>query len=1260
MGDLAWSGPQNGYDNFLAFNQNPGQYPDTVLVGNSYQISWGIASDKTGYQLTGARIDYGFLPSYGNTASVGGSTTSYTISGDTIDRSGTLYVKLTVEGTDASGNSVADVRTTSIIVKRSISFSSVSGPSNGSAYGIGEDVVFGWQLNYDGNPSDINCVKIEYSTDGRLTWTLAKQINANDLANGNSLLSCQNYPLQFRNTTGTYYWRMQAQASDSDPSELTSSGNYFYIRQRPVATASSPNGASYTVDSKDILFQWTVSWNTESSDSEKGSALEYRYANTSGGLSDAAWQSLGSTSGTTNRYVQTNGFSNVGYYEWRVRASTSVNANTDATELVGPYSSKYFSVGASTSSGESSPVSYNDVSVELLAPANTSFDRTQEIEFAIRVKPDTGTICNGVWAKYSIDNGISYNDLGKETNLHIRSDANDSQNTVFFKFTFNNFPDTKTVRWKACAKHSQQIDWGDWTNDASFTLADPSDVKVTIIAPQTSKTSTSAIEFKYSLKNNASGHVIGGVRAQYSQNSGESWTDLFTNTTNLQENTELSYTAPAGTFHSGTVDWRIQAKLADQSSWPEAWTSGSFQVTTEVESGLSVLLPSDVTASINRTLDTTFKVELTQVTENVNASDAARIKEAVFHWQANGETEWTDVKMVVSNPSSGNPTATVLIPAATFPKGSLTWYISVETNYSDNSPSTDPYNVLVLASQIDAYPLSPISEVISIETENTFTWNVFSTPGISCSKVELEYSSDASNWKKIGTINSIFDSCIIGAYYFIAGRMYWRIRAYDNTDKPGAWSTPVSFLAIGATQVRNLMTNGKPFTTVGWSATGQVAYEIRVDEDIVYGPYFGTEKIFTLPEYLEDGEHTISVRAQNATEVWSNWESVRFTVDNESDDWYETNLQVYADVDAVLRWTENYGLADEDTDEGSDSEDLGNGDTLNDSGNDDSEDLGNGETPNDSGDTNSGDDPEWIDLDDPMYHVDDNHINPTDDTDVSDVSNIQLVEAFLIYRDDRRIAEVAVTEHAYTDRLVLGQHSYHVVHRLANGDYLLFGPSSVYLSSDITRIALYDGGPWMELLLTEEQYPTNTFNFEKTVSYQHVMGSKYPVVEISEFEDETGSYSVVWPYTQRDQARRFEEFRGKVVIMKSRGEKVLVGVLKAYDLPINSKTVGFSFSIQRSAIGQEFGNDDSRAYNLLPLTVSAPGTYFPSDIGADGFSVVNVTSSGTNLDTVSFGEMTAQELAALSNPGSTDPQWYEEIAKAINEVLNGSSESSDP
>lgn len=425
--------------------------------------------------------------------------------------------------------------------------------------------------------------------------------------------------------------------------------------------------------------------------------------------------------------------------------------------------------------------------------------------------------------------------------------------------------------------------------------------------------------------------------------------------------------------------------------------------------------------------------------------------------------------------------------------------------------------------------------------------------------------------------------CQLDAEQFGAGRIFWRVRDYDSNGAQGEWSDVASFFIYGTSDAESLASDSKPFTTVTWTASGQIAYWVRVDGYLHYGPYHGAESRFTLPEPLEDGEHTIEVKIQNNLGLLGAWTAIPIHVQNVPSPGAEDGLPLFieADIDAALQWRNEY--------------------------------------------------------------------------------QANAAEC-LVYRDQRLIKRLEKWESRYTDRTVLGRHTYEVIQRLSSGDYNRYTHLPVTLSTDVTRIALYEGGPWISLLLTSERYPRNNFRQSRSVEKVRIMGAKYPVVEVSDFEEASGSYEVSWSFADREQAARFKQLFGQLVILKSRGEQVLIGILESLESSVSSQTVEYTFSIERVSVEEDLGGIPFGDDGLVPLRLTESGLYLPSAFGAVGFSLVDadvIGNGGNNLDDIYFGEMTDEQLdVRTTNPGLTDPRWYEDIAEAINDVLTGESRES--
>ena len=145
-----------------------------------------------------------------------------------------------------------------------------------------------------------------------------------------------------------------------------------------------------------------------------------------------------------------------------------------------------------------------------------------------------------------------------------------------------------------------------------------------------------------------------------------------------------------------------------------------------------------------------------------------------------------------------------------------------------------------------------------------------------------------------------------------------------------------------------------------------------------------------------------------------------------------------------------------------------------------------------------------------------------------------------IYRDGIRIGRTNLL--VFYDRRVLGEHSYYVLLPDNSGNYTKSNTVTGAMSTRFLQVAPLDGSSgWLTLRLSENSADEHDFQWSRTQIVQHVTGAKYPEAELSQFEDLSASYNVAF----RDPTERaaFEALRGKAVILKSRGDNVVIGIL---------------------------------------------------------------------------------------------------------------------
>lgn len=170
-------------------------------------------------------------------------------------------------------------------------------------------------------------------------------------------------------------------------------------------------------------------------------------------------------------------------------------------------------------------------------------------------------------------------------------------------------------------------------------------------------------------------------------------------------------------------------------------------------------------------------------------------------------------------------------------------------------------------------------------------------------------------------------------------------------------------------------------------------------------------------------------------------------------------------------------------------------------------------------------------------------------------------EDFLIYRDGVQIGHTAGTE--FTDRRALGTHEWAVLLRQADGNYTRSNAVTGTTAVDGTMIAPLSGGPWISLRLTEASVPARQYNFSRSHSLRHFSGSALPVLELTPYENKTGSFQCA--FKDPAEARAFEALWGQVVVVKSQ-ENVITGGLMNLDKAQNAFYIAYAFTIEEIAL----------------------------------------------------------------------------------------------
>lgn len=630
-----------------------------------------------------------------------------------------------------------------------------------------------------------------------------------------------------------------------------------------------------------------------------------------------------------------------------------------------------------------------------------------------------------------------------------------------------------------------------------------------------------------------------------------------------------TWTAPAVKFPADTIYWR--GRVTNSFGVLGSWSgSASFTVAYSAKSQV-VPINSPTSGIISGAIPEPFSVKL-QASGPVH--DPFTVASAVFYWRAGDSGDYTAVDM-----TPNGSTATVTIPAGTFPSGAIQWYARATDN-TGAATETAVFSLTVRNAVVEAVPVSPISTVESGSGPIVFRWSYGSLDGSAQSAAELQWSEDGAAWQALASVTGAAKSWTAPADTFEAGTIYWRVRAANAAGTYGPWSAAVSFVSFAAPHVSGVRGTGVPYTTVTWQTSGQLAYEIEIDGRS-YGPYFGEAvRSFTVPEALADGTHVVRVRAQNRYGLWSTWTGAEISVKNSQQTAFQIAVsregesaristsfivvqlpvRIIAQTGAeVYKTSGTVNLVAQFEPRTHTSAELSYVWEIKAPG-------ASAWQPIKSGDIGGGNIATLlafqagqvldgyqmrVKLSNSVstvysrpitYHFANGTSSPADTT-----PSYPDTGYFLIYRDGKLIGKTYSAE--FLDRFAVGAPTYKMRQVLPGGYYRDSEEDTLSpaILPTAPAIAFLSGGDFLTLRLSEMSQRAQSFRRQRQVAYIQYAGAKFPEAEIGEHEQLSVSFDAAWLHDGAEEAKAFEAMLGKPVILKTPGGELVVGVLDGYD-----------------------------------------------------------------------------------------------------------------
>lgn len=540
---------------------------------------------------------------------------------------------------------------------------------------------------------------------------------------------------------------------------------------------------------------------------------------------------------------------------------------------------------------------------------------------------------------------------------------------------------------------------------------------------------------------------------------------------------------------------------------------------------------------------------------------------ATFYYKLPSETAWQSLSMTGS-------TSRISVPANTLPiADSVQWKISV-TDSGGTTTESEVSTVLTKDGPFVAAPSYPangakINETVAVP----FSWTNAKPYATNQTRADLQWSHNGTTWTDLGTVSGSGTTYSVPANTFPGETetLYWRVRSYNSDGDAGEWSAAAEFSTIAeiltATPVRpiNEIKNSNNNVFFAWNLTG-AGYnygttELQISPD---GTTWTTLAQPSVPNYTaEPGELVAGtvywrVRGINRQGVAGEWSAaVSFilygpppapivgadAVPFATIFWQSTGQQAYRitvdDSVVVTAFGSNvtsYQL----------QAPLADG--LHSA------------TVEIQGSYGFWSDPGSIEFE--VQNVPGDAVNLSGSFDVDGVLSWQTESTetpFLIYRDGVQIGRT--NGFSFTDRFVLGSHSYYVINLLPGGYYTRSNTVQGAMRSCVNRIALASGGAWLELRLSENSDSLQSFSWSQTSSLRHIAGADFPVLEQSNFKTLVASYDTAFTTVQA--ATAFEALRGQVVILKSRGGNVVIGALTKLQKLNGDFYIVYTFELQQ-------------------------------------------------------------------------------------------------
>lgn len=188
------------------------------------------------------------------------------------------------------------------------------------------------------------------------------------------------------------------------------------------------------------------------------------------------------------------------------------------------------------------------------------------------------------------------------------------------------------------------------------------------------------------------------------------------------------------------------------------------------------------------------------------------------------------------------------------------------------------------------YELTPSDQAIVLANETiVLKWKIKYSQGADSEPItaqnypsifDIEFSGNGGEtWEQLDhkayvTRNNDVYSYNVPPNTFTPGIVQWRVRAYVGDKTIDTYEKAVVTSRVQAS-TSSVSADGKPRPTISWTASSQVAYQVKF-ADYDSGAIYSDNTSHTVPYFYADGIYPVQVRTQAANGVWSNWTDIEY------------------------------------------------------------------------------------------------------------------------------------------------------------------------------------------------------------------------------------------------------------------------------------------------------------------------------------------------------------------------------------------------